>query len=173
MKRSIIGICLVFGIVQTAPVVAQNISIVPENAKARTDTPSGLPVPRFVSIKTNNVNGRAGPDEKYPIKYTYKKQGLPVKVVAETDNWRKVEDPDGVVVWIQKDRLDGKRTLIIRPINGALNANLYNKANEKSQIIAKIAPNTIGIIIGQEAGWRKIKIGKFKGWVRAQDAWGL
>ncbi len=153
--------------------MAQEVSSVPENVIARTDTPSGLPVPRFVSLKSDEVNGRTGPDEKYPIKFVYRKQGLPVKIIAETDLWRKIEDPDGTIVWIKKDRLAGKRTLIIRPANGMPSAILYSKANEKSQVIAKIANNTIAVIIGQEPGWRKIKIGKFSGWIRAIDAWGV
>lgn len=155
------------------PANAQNISSVPENTNARTNTPSGLPVPRFVSLKSDDVNGRTGPDEKYPLKFKYKRQGLPVKIIAETEIWRKVEDPDGIIVWIKKDLLSAKRTLIIRPSGGALTANLYNKAADNAQIIAKVANNTVATIIEQKPGWRKIKIGKFTGWIRASDAWGI
>ncbi len=142
------------------------------NENIRYDTPSKLPVPRFVSLRFNKVNGRAGPSEDYPIKFVYKRQNLPVKINAETPEWRRIQDPDGTIVWVHKRNLQSKRTLIIRSSKTAItNIPLFSKPNEQSKIIARINNGTICEILKSEAGWRKIKIGNYTGWILAIDAW--
>jgi SH3-like domain-containing protein len=156
------------------PILSQNAQAnIFSNEQIRTDTPSKLPVPRFVSMRYNEVNGRAGPNEDYPIRFVYKHAGLPVKVIAETEDWRKIIDPDGTMVWVHKRNLDAKRTLIIHPSTaGATHIMLYKKADLGAKIIAKIAYNSICEIIESENGWRKIRIGNYVGWIIAKDAWG-
>lgn len=142
------------------------------NEIIRYDTPSKLPVPRFVSLRFNKVNGRAGPSEDYPIKFVYKRQNLPVKITAETQDWRRIEDPDGAIVWVHKRNLQSKRTLVARSSKSAIiNIPLYSKPNENSKILARINNGTICEILKSEAGWRKIKIGNYTGWIIAVDAW--
>ena len=53
---------------------------------------SGLPLPRFVSLRSAEVNMRAGPSVRYPVEWVYRRAGLPVEVIAEFDTWRKVRD---------------------------------------------------------------------------------
>ena len=60
---------------------------------------TGLPLPRFVSLRTDEVNLRTGPGMQYPIEWLYKRRGLPVEVEREFDVWRLVVDPDGVKGW--------------------------------------------------------------------------
>ena len=139
--------------------------------RAKGETPSHLPVPRFVSLKYNKINGRAGPDEDYPVKFIYHRQGLPVKVIAETDEWRKIQDPDGTTVWVHKRMLDARRTLMIRP-NGANSVILRDKPRDDSKAIANLANGVVGEIIEQTPGWCRIKVGGYKGWIRAVDAYG-
>ncbi|NJR20392.1 MAG: hypothetical protein HC777_02240, partial [Hyphomonadaceae bacterium] len=83
--------------------------------RAAGETPSGQPVPRFVSLKFSKIRGRAGPDLDYPIRWEYKRKGLPVQVIAETDEWRRIQDPNGTISWVHKRMIDGKRTAIVRP----------------------------------------------------------
>lgn len=162
MRQFFISISLLFFLVPQLS-IAQAV---------RYDTPSKLPVPRFVSMRFNVVNGRAGPDEDYPIRFVYKQVGLPVKVIAETVDWRKIEDPDGTQVWVHKRNLDSKRTLIIRPSQkGATHVMLYNKNTQNNKVIAKIASGSICEILDAQEGWRKIKIGNYTGWIIAIDAW--
>lgn len=150
---------------------AQNAGTL-EGEVIRYDTPSKLPVPRFVSLRFNKVNGRAGPSEDYPIKFVYKRQNLPVKINAETQEWRRITDPDGAIVWVHKRNLQSKRTLIIRSSKTAIiNIPLYSKPNLQSKIIAQINNGTICEILKSEAGWRKVKIGNYTGWIIANDAW--
>jgi len=73
--------------------------------------PSGLPLPRFVSLKSGTVNVRKGPDQNlYPVSWIYKKRGLPVEIFAESDNWRRIRDSHGNIGWVNQSLLSGKRT---------------------------------------------------------------
>ncbi len=77
-------------------------------------TPSNLPVPRYVSLKYSASNGRTGPSNEHPVKWQYKRRGLPMIVVAETEAWRKVRDIDGDETWMKRRLLDGKRMVLVR-----------------------------------------------------------
>src|SRR5581483_9127238 len=75
---------------------------------------SGLPVPRFVSLKPEEANARTGPGTRYPIAWVYRRPGLPVEVIEEYDLWRKIRDIDGATGWVHKSMLDGRRTVMIK-----------------------------------------------------------
>src|SRR5271167_1431147 len=75
-------------------------------------TPSGLPVPRYVSLKFDAVNARAGPGDDHRLLWVFHARGLPVQVVAETDEWRRVCDPDGGLSWVHRRTTDGRRTVM-------------------------------------------------------------
>ena len=77
--------------------------------------PSGLPLPRFVSLKSGRVNSRIGPGVNYPVDWLYLKSGLPMEIIQEYDNWRRVRDSDGAEGWINQSLLSGKRTAIAAP----------------------------------------------------------
>src|SRR6478672_13751597 len=71
---------------------------------------SGLPVPRFVSLKADKVNMHIGPAKTYEVKWVYQRAGLPVEITAEFENWRRIRDADGTEGWIYHSLLSGKRT---------------------------------------------------------------
>ena len=73
------------------------------------DTHSRLPVPRFVSLIADQVYGRSGPSRSHAIRWEYLREGLPVEVIAETEDWRQVRDPDGEETWIHRSMLSGER----------------------------------------------------------------
>jgi len=78
------------------------------------NTPSGFRVPRFVSLKYSVSNGRTGPSKSHPVAWQYKKRGLPMIVVAETETWRKVRDVNGDESWMNRRLLDGQRMVLAR-----------------------------------------------------------
>jgi len=135
------------------------------------ETPSGQPVPRFVSLKFSNINGRAGPDKAYPVRWVYKRKGLPVRVVAETEDWRRIQDPDGAVSWVHKRMLDGRRTGIVRPARDMRVAMRANPSSE-TRVVAYVSDGVIVEITEERPGWRQVKAGRFKGWVPATELWG-
>jgi SH3-like domain-containing protein len=79
---------------------------------AEREEAGGLPVPRFVSLKSDRVNARAGPGQRYPVEWVFVRRGLPVEVVAESDLWRRVRDMEGVEGWVHKGLLSGQRTAV-------------------------------------------------------------
>jgi len=78
------------------------------------NTPSGYTVPRYVSLKYSESNGRTGPSRGHPVSWRYKKKGLPMIVVAETEVWRKVRDVNGDESWMNRRLLDGKQMVLAR-----------------------------------------------------------
>ena len=133
-------------------------------------TPSRLPVPRWVSLKFDKVNARGGPGDDYPAVWTYRAKGLPVQVVAETREWRKVCDPDGGSAWIHRRTTIGERTVFHR--GGQLLA-IRTAPKDTARTRALLAVRGIAKLDRCEKGWCLIQAGRAKGWARAASLWGL
>ena len=76
-------------------------------------TASGLPVPRFVSLKADKVNMHIGPAKTYEVRWVYQRAGLPVEITAEFENWRRIRDSDGAEGWVYHSLLSGRRTGVV------------------------------------------------------------
>lgn len=139
--------------------------------RAHGETPSKLPVPRFVSLRYNTVNGRAGPDTAYPTLWVYHSRGLPVKVIAETESWRRIEDPDGGRVWVHRLNLEARRTVLVRS-NSNVPVLLMREPSADARVEARVSNGVIGEIIDSRPAWRKIRTGRFIGWVPVSQLWG-
>lgn len=131
--------------------------------------PSGLPVPRYVSLKSGDVNVRVGPGKRYPIKYIYKRKGLPVKIVEEFAHWRKIADYEGTTGWVHKGMVDGRRTAMIV----GKTQTLYDSTSTESDTVMQAKPLVIGKIITCEPDWCQMEINSRKGWIRKPDIWGV
>lgn len=132
-----------------------------------------LPVPRYVSLRSNAVNAHVGPGNNYPIDWRYERQGMPVEIVAEFDTWRQIRDWQGTQGWVHKSLLSGRRTVcILHKIR-----NLRDSPDDKSKIIAQLAPGVIARVLECQNQWCKIEVkaaeGKFKGWIKRQGIWGV
>ncbi|WP_298915531.1 SH3 domain-containing protein [uncultured Algimonas sp.] len=101
-------------------------------------TPSGFDVPRFVSLKFGRVNARTGPSRNHSIAYQYRRRGLPLIVVAETEMWRKVRDVDGDEAWVRKPALSGERFALLT-VRTAVRA----RPDADGATIARIDPNVL------------------------------
>lgn len=131
------------------------------------DTPSGLPVPRFVSLKFTEVNGRAGPSEQHPVVWQYHLRGLPMQVVAETENWRRVRDPEGELVWMHRRTLDGRRTALV-----TAETPLLARAESGAAVKAVAEPGVVVQIRACKGEWRRVAAGDYQGWAPASALWG-
>ena len=132
---------------------------------------TGLPLPRFVSLRANEVNLRTGPGVQHPIDWIYRRQNLPVEIIAEYETWRKIRDWNGDTGWIHQSMVAGKRTIIV---TGSVRT-LRTKAGAKSPSIARVEKGVIGKLIscpGTE-GWCRVEIDGFKGWLRRVEFWGV
>jgi len=148
--------------------VALILALAPSAAALAAPTPSGLPVPRFVTLKFGEVNGRAGPSGSHPVLWTYQRQGLPVQVVAETENWRRVMDPDGDLAWMHKRVLDGERAVI-----AMRDTPLRVRAGRDAEIEALAEAGAVLTLKHCEDGWCRVEAGGHAGWASAADLWGL
>lgn len=133
------------------------------------DTPSTLPVPRFVSLKFGEVYARKGPGEDYRILWVWRSKGMPLEVVAETSDWRRVRGPDGAIAWAHKRGVDGRLTVMrVKPGPAAMLA----APKPGARVVAWLSPNAIAALDRSEGDWRRIKAGGETGWVPAAEVWG-
>ena len=138
-------------------------------APADRTTPSGLPVPRYVSLKFADVNARAGPGDHSRLLWVYRAKGLPVQVVAETDEWRRICDPEGGLAWVHKRTTDGRRT-VMRLAAGPLA--MHNAAKPDAHVSAYLQSRALAVLDRCEMGWCRIKAGQRSGWIPAGGVWG-
>lgn len=132
---------------------------------------TGLHLPRYASLKSDDVNMRVGPAERYPVVWTYKRRELPVRIVREFDIWRLVEDMDGVKGWVHQATLTGRRTFVI---TGTEDRSLRAEASETADAVAVLKPGVVGRIRSCEAGkdWCQVQVQDYRGWLRRTDFWG-
>jgi len=131
---------------------------------------TGYKIPRFVSLKSDEVNLRVGPSFNYPIKITYIQKNLPVEIVDEYDAWRQIQDIDGNFGWIHKSLLKGNRNGVI--LSKIDNFALIFKYPEGKQI-GKIGNKNIVEINKCLEKWCFIKIKDKKGWIEKKNLWGV
>ena len=138
-------------------------------APAERQTPSGYPVPRYVTLKFPKVNARSGPGEDHRLRFVYRTRGLPLQVVAETSEWRRVCDPEGQVTWVHKRVTDGRRNVInMSPRPAAL----YRKPRPGAEPAAYLDVRALAALVRCEKGWCKVKADGAAGWVREGALWG-
>jgi SH3-like domain-containing protein len=80
-----------------------------------TGSVSGLPVPRFVSLKSDRVNVRSGPNKDQDVRWVYTHAGMPVEITAEFENWRRIRDWEGAEGWVYHSLLSGRRSAVVVP----------------------------------------------------------
>ncbi len=130
---------------------------------------TGYPVPRFVSIKNDEAWLRKGPSRSHKIEWVYKISGLPLKIVAEFDEWRKVMDSSGSIGWMHRINLSSKRTAEITKTN----TNLYESPNLNSKIIAYTEDGAILNLIRCKNNWCRLKYKNLSGWVTKDKLYGV
>ncbi len=130
---------------------------------------SGLPVPRFVTLKSDNVNMRAGPGTEYPILWHYRKTGLPLRVEAEFGVWRKVVDHDGTTGWMHHSVVSLKRMALVTTSS----ARLYAEADDGTGLVAVAERNALLELQSCPTQWCRVAAGDIRGWVSRTSLWGL
>jgi SH3-like domain-containing protein len=133
-------------------------------------TPSGLPVPRYVSLKFAEVNARKGPGDDYKLLWVYRAKGLPVQVIAETQDWRRVCDPTGAASWVKATGVDGHRT-VIRLKAGSLS--LLDKPAAGGKITAILPARAVAFLDRCDKGWCRLRGKGSGGWIPAGEVWGV
>lgn len=139
-------------------------------AKPAHAVPKDLPVPRFVTIKFNEVNARTGPEKNCPIEWVFIKKGEPVEVVAEYDQWRKIRDISGEGGWVHSSVLSGKRSVVVTSKNIMP---LLDSPSDYEHIVAKLTPQIRCNLSKCKGDWCKITCQNYKGWIARKYLWGV
>ncbi len=153
-----------------APVAVKKPAPPPVPADIGTD--SGLHLPRFASLKTDEVNMRAGPGPQYPVLWQYQRRDLPIKIEREFEKWRLVEDMDGIKGWMHEATLTGHRDFVI---TGTADVDLRAQATETADAVAILKPGVIGRLRACDAAslWCQVQVQSYQGFVRRSDIWGV
>lgn len=130
--------------------------------------PSGLPLPRFVSLASSKAHMRTGPGQQYPILWTYIRQGLPLEITAEYGNWRRVRDYDGTQGWMHGALLSGTRTAIV---TGSTRP-LYSKPQPDARIVVQAEAGVQIRLLRCDPGWCRTEIAGQKAWIARSAIWG-
>jgi SH3-like domain-containing protein len=134
---------------------------------------SGLPVPRFVSIKADRVTVRGGPDKDHDVAWIYTRVGWPVEITAEFENWRRIRDSDGSEGWVYHSLLSGKRMAAVQLKSKTDLAPLYAKSDPKSGVIAQLQYGVLGTIKRCTGAWCHFTGEGFDGWIEQHSLWGV
>jgi SH3-like domain-containing protein len=134
---------------------------------------SGLPVPRYVSLKSDHVNVRAGPTKDNDVAWVYTRSGLPVEITAEYENWRRVRDSEGAEGWVYHSLLSGRRTAVVTMKSKDDLASLYESADSKSAVTARLQAGVVTQIKKCTANWCHVLGSGFDGWIEQQRLWGV
>lgn len=143
-----------------------------EGASADGPAGSGLPVPRFVSLKSGKVNLRRGPGTSYPVDWVLERRKLPVEVIAESDRWRKIRDREGDVGWVWHSMLDGRRSAIVAGATGEPPRAIRSEADDGSPIIAYAEPGVIAELMKCAGPWCEVSAGGYEGYMPRNQIWG-
>jgi SH3-like domain-containing protein len=143
------------------------------SAKDSTTTASGLPVPRYVSLKSDHVNVRAGPTKDNDVAWVYTRSGLPVEITAEFENWRRVRDSEGAEGWVYHSLLSGRRTAVVTMKAKDELAPLYDRADPASAVAARLQAGVVAQVRRCAAGWCHVSGNGFDGWIEQQRLWGV
>ena len=147
-----------------------SIIIFSQICNAEIGNETGLEIPRYISIKSNDANIRVGPSKNYPIEIKFIKKNYPLKVLEEYEDWRKVEDFQKNIGWIHKSLISGNRTGIVLS-NDNKTIKLLNTLN--GNVIGEIGSGNIVFLEKCKIDWCLVSLDNFKGWIDKKYIWGV
>jgi SH3-like domain-containing protein len=133
---------------------------------------SGLPIPRFVTLKAEKVNVRKGPSSDHPVAWVFQSKGLPVEIIAEFETWRRVRDSEGAEGWILQNMLSGKRNILVAPWRKEQFTALHDGASAKSGLVANLSAGAMGEVKSCDGNWCDVSVGGYSGYVEQSMLWG-
>ncbi|MCX7287373.1 MAG: SH3 domain-containing protein [Rhodobacterales bacterium] len=179
--RLIFGVLAVAFAVAVAPVLAQEA----DSAVAAADQPAGkppekvcqpdigcvtnLPLPRFVSLKGKEGNARRGPGLTHRIDWVFTRAGMPLRITAEFENWRRVEDFEGAGGWVHYSLLSGARSVLVTLDM----AELRDAPSDSSTVVAQAEVGVVARLLECQPDWCRVAMDGQRGWMQKQALWGV
>ncbi len=158
------------------------LSCAAESGTAAETTSSGLPLPRYVSLKSDRVNVRKGPGFDYPIAWVYQRVGLPVEILKEFETWRQVRDSDGTEGWVLQNLLSGRRTALVTPWDvkppeagkeKPEPATLRDGESGSASVLATVEPGVLATVLSCDRSWCHVSISDQRGYIEQTKLWGV
>ncbi len=143
------------------------------SAQQKIGSASGLPLPRFVSLKSDKVNLRQGPSRNHQIMFRYQRRGLPVEVTAEDEIWYRIRDSTGTQGWVLHSLLSGNRTALVAPGVKDGVFNLRGGASPASPVVARLQSEVLAKVKSCDGVWCHIMGSGFSGYIRQNHLWGV
>jgi SH3-like domain-containing protein len=134
---------------------------------------SGLPVPRYVSLKSDRVNVRSGPTKDHDVAWVFTRPGLPVEIVAEFENWRRIRDSEGAEGWVYHSLLSGRRTAVVTAREKGQLVPVFSAADAAADVRAQLEPGVVTQVRNCDGKWCRVKGRDFDGWVPQERLWGV
>ena len=158
-----------------AALIAVAIAFAPANSEQAAAGPvSGLSLPRFVSLKADKVNLRAGPTRDHGVTWVFTRAGLPVEITAEAENWRRIRDAEGTEGWVYHSLLSSRRTVLVSPWSKkAETFPLYQSGDSAGRVTAQLQPGVLGSIKSCDKKWCRIFGEGFDGYIEQERLWGV
>lgn len=146
------------------------------SAQTASKTATGLPLPRFASLKASRVNMRVGPGTEYASSWLYTRPGLPVEIIAEFENWRRIRDAEGTEGWVYHSMLSGQRTAVAAPWMREKGENIYvnlrRSALKDANVVAKLQPGVLVKLKECTGDWCEAEVDGTEGWLHQGEVWG-
>ncbi|MES2814402.1 MAG: SH3 domain-containing protein [Pseudomonadota bacterium] len=180
MKR-LVGLFALLGALQGTPLLAQDTAASETDPPVVNDKPpekqcqpdigcvTNLPLPRYVSLKGSEGNARRGPGLTHRIDWVFTRAGMPLKITAEFENWRRVEDFEGAGGWVHYSLLSGVRSALVTLDM----AELHDAPEDGSTVVAQAELGVIGRILECSPTWCRVSLEGTRGWIRKTAIWGV
>ena len=153
---------------------ATGSTVAPARGVARAATQTGLPIPRFVSLKAQRVNVRKGPSSDHQVAWVFTRKGLPVEIIAEFELWRRVRDSEGAEGWVYHSMLSGRRTALVAPWRGNSTVPLHASSARQAPVVALARGGVVGEIDRCDGAWCEIEVpGGYHGFIEQTMLWGV
>jgi SH3-like domain-containing protein len=135
--------------------------------------PSGFPIPRFLTLKANKVNVRKGPSSDHEVAWVFQRKNMPVEVIAESENWRKIRDSEGQEGWILQQMLSGRRFAMAQDWNKQRSVALHTDATGASNTVAIMNPGVIAQVDSCTGDWCYVSVDDYEGYAMQTELWGV
>ncbi|WP_103258667.1 SH3 domain-containing protein [Tabrizicola aquatica] len=174
MKRFLGGIAILLALAALPLMAQETDSPQPEKPPEKQCLPdvgcvTNLPLPRYVSLKGSEGNARRGPGLTHRIDWVFTRAGMPLKITAEFENWRRVEDNEGAGGWVHYSLLSGVRTAMITLDMAEIRA----APDDSAAVVAQAEMGVIGRVQECQADWCRVGLEGARGWVRKTALWGV
>lgn len=130
---------------------------------------TNLPLPRYVSLKTGEGNARRGPGMSHRIDWVFTRRDMPLRVTAEFEHWRRVEDAEGAGGWMHFALLSGVRTVLVQQDM----VTMHMRPDPEAPLSARLEAGVVARLLECAVDWCRVNADGTRGWVERAALWGI